>query len=105
LIGGGGTYAVTPLSRFVWGGSYENGLIWRNRWTTDDAVIECREALALPAASGRAVLLRRITARKGSARVRVVLDLRARFGARGMERLRRRDDGAWTARVGETVMI
>ncbi|HYZ81867.1 MAG TPA: trehalase-like domain-containing protein, partial [Solirubrobacteraceae bacterium] len=35
LIGGDGTYAVTPLDRFVWGGYYEQGLIWRNRWVTD----------------------------------------------------------------------
>ena len=48
LIGGQGTYAVTPLARFVWGGFYEHGLIWRNRWVTDDGTVECREALALP---------------------------------------------------------
>ena len=48
LIGGQGTYAVTPLARFVWGGYYEHGLIWRNRWVTDDGTVECRDALALP---------------------------------------------------------
>ncbi|MGH2874138.1 MAG: trehalase-like domain-containing protein, partial [Solirubrobacteraceae bacterium] len=60
LIGGGGTYAVTPVARFVWGGYYEHpGLIWRSRWTCDDgSVLECREALALPAAGERAVILR-----------------------------------------------
>src|SRR4051812_9538774 len=56
LIGGGGTYAVRPVGRFVWGGSYERGgLIWRSCWVTDrGAVVECREALALPAQPGRA---------------------------------------------------
>ena len=53
LIGGGGTYAVTPTDRFVWGGYYEHGsLIWRSRWITDDAIVECREALALPGRAG-----------------------------------------------------
>ena len=51
LIGGAGSYAVTPSDRFVWGGYYEPGtLIWRSRWVTvEDAIVECREALALPA--------------------------------------------------------
>ena len=44
LIGGRGTYAVTPCSRFVWGGYYERGLTWRSRWITDEGVIECRDA-------------------------------------------------------------
>src|SRR5690348_11919960 len=49
LIGGRGTYSVSPRGRYVWGGSYEPGtLIWRSRWTTtEQSVIECREALAL----------------------------------------------------------
>ena len=50
LIGGGGIYAVTPASSFVWGGYYEEGsLIWRSRWITPEGIIECREALAFPA--------------------------------------------------------
>jgi hypothetical protein len=75
LIGGAGTYAVTPRDRFVWGGQYEPGtLIWRGRWTTDDdAVIECRDALALPAKPDRAVILRRVIAVRGCARVRVAV--------------------------------
>src|SRR4051812_34778220 len=32
LIGGQGIYAVIPEARFVWGGFYEQGLIWRSRW-------------------------------------------------------------------------
>lgn len=104
LIGGQGTYAVTPVSRFVWGGYYEHGLIWRNRWITDDGVVECREALALPAAPGRAVVLRRILAREGRARVRVSLDLRGEFGARRAKRRQLRDDGTWTCRIGDMRM-
>ena len=105
LIGGQGTYAVTPEARFVWGGYYEHGLIWRSRWTTDDGVVECREALALPAERGRAVLLRRILAQRGSARVRVILDLRTEFGARSVKRLRRRQDGIWAGQLGDGRML
>jgi GH15 family glucan-1,4-alpha-glucosidase len=104
LIGGQGTYAVTPLERFVWGGYYEHGLIWRNRWTTDEGTVECREALALPATDRRAVILRQIRVRDGRARVRVVLDLRGAFGAQKVTRLRRGDDGSWTGRVGGSRM-
>ncbi len=104
LIGGQGTYQVTPDSRFVWGGYYEHGLIWRSRWTTDDGVVECREALALPAHPGRAVVLRRILAREGRARVRVALDLRGEFGAQRAKRRTLRDDGAWTCRIGDVRM-
>lgn len=58
LIGAPGHYGVTPVGRFVWGGHYEDAsLIWRSRWMTGDGPIECREALALPAASDRVVLL------------------------------------------------
>ncbi len=50
LLGGNGSYAVSPADRHVWGGYYEQGsLIWRNRWTTNTGIIECREALAFPA--------------------------------------------------------
>jgi GH15 family glucan-1,4-alpha-glucosidase len=104
LIGGRGTYAVTPLSRFVWGGYYDHGLIWCNRWITDDGTVECREALALPASPSRTVVLRRIMAREGCARVRVVLDLRGEFGDRRPQRRHRRDDGTWTCRIGDTHM-
>ena len=70
LIGAPGVYAVTPAARFVWGGSYEAGsLIWRNRWVTDEGIVECRDALALPAERDRLVLLRRIIAVEGDARV------------------------------------
>ena len=82
LIGGLGSYDVTPVGRFVWGGHYEPGsLIWRNRWVTDDGIIECRDALAFPGAPGRVVVLRRIIAVKGTARVRVGLEARGGYRA------------------------
>ena len=87
LIGGGGLYAVTPAdARFVWGGYYEDGtLIWRSRWITETGVIECREALAFPGEADRVVVLRRIIASEGEARVRVRLDARAGFGRHSAE--------------------
>ncbi len=99
LIGGGGSYAVTPAARFVWGGYYEHGLIWCSRWVTDDGLVECREALALPGDPQRAVVLRQIHARTGGARVDVVLDLRAEFGAKRITHLRLDDDGVWHGRL------
>ncbi|MDQ6839618.1 MAG: DUF5911 domain-containing protein, partial [Actinomycetota bacterium] len=86
LIGGGGVYAVTPAgSRFVWGGSYEDGsLIWNSRWVTTTGIIECREALAFPADPATAIVLRRVTAVAGDARTRVVLDAQANFGRQAM---------------------
>ena len=78
---GRGHYAVTPAQRFVWGGYYEPGtLIWRSRWVTNDGIVECREALALPAKTGAVVILRQIVVHRGSARLRVELHPRAQFG-------------------------
>jgi hypothetical protein len=100
LIGGAGMYAVTPTEpRMVWGGYYEEGsLIWRSRWVTTNGVVECREALAFPGDPHCAVVLRRIMAADGPARVRVVLDARAGFGTHPMDSLRA-DGGVWTART------
>ena len=101
LIGGEGVYAVTPRDRYVWGGHYEHGLIWRNRWVTDTgSIIECRDALALPAEPHRLVVLRRVEALEGVARMRVVLDARTRFGAEGMRVLSSEPDGRWIATTG-----
>ena len=101
LIGGGGAYAVTPEDRFVWGGYYEPGtLIWRSRWTTCDAIVECREALAFPGDTHRVVVLRRVMAREGTARVNVVLDPRAGFTGPGLQSLHQDDLGHWHARLG-----
>ncbi|MEV7179539.1 glycoside hydrolase family 15 protein [Kitasatospora sp. NPDC093679] len=102
LIGGTGHYTVTPAEPFVWGGYYEGGgLIWRSRWTTTTGIVECREALAHPGDPHRAVLLRRILAVDGDARVDVHLEPAAGFGAHPLHGLRRDDAGRWTARTGE----
>ena len=63
------------------------------------SVIECREALALPADEHRCVLLRRVEALDGPARVVVTLDLRAGFGRQPMQDLKR-ERGTWTGRSG-----
>jgi hypothetical protein len=100
LIGGDGGYSITPVLPHVWGGYYEPAsLIWRSRWATTDGLIESREALAFPGDPHRAVLLRRILAVEGDARVRVVLAPRARFGQDGMSRLVR-DGEVWTGATG-----
>lgn len=102
LIGGGGEYTVAPVEPFVWGGYYEPGsLIWRSRWVTEGgALVECREALVLPARPDAAVLLRRVACVKGSARIRITLDVRAGYGRRPMEDLRRLEAGRWSGRSG-----
>jgi GH15 family glucan-1,4-alpha-glucosidase len=85
----------------VWGGYYENGtLIWHNRWVGSSA-IECREALALPADPRRAVLLRRIEAVDGPAKVTVFLDVRGGYG-RSRATSVERHGGIWTGRSGTT---
>ena len=96
LIGGNGSYAITPAERCVWGGYYEEGsLIWHSRWITNGSIIECREALALPSRRDRAVVLRRITAIRGPASMRVSLNLRGGFGEEPARRLKRDDAGIW----------
>jgi alpha,alpha-trehalase len=105
LLGGAGVYAVTPQEpRFVWGGYYEDGtLIWRSRWVTPGGFVECREALSYPADPDRVVLLRRVLAVDGPARVRVVLDLRAGFGRHRMSQLKAAG-GRWAGRSGQIRM-
>ena len=103
LVGGQGAYAITPTERHVWGGYYEpGGLIWRSRWVTPEAIIECREALALPSSPGRAVVLRRVEAVRGTARLDVLLNPRGEFGRAAPRSVKLRDDGVWTATVGES---
>ncbi|MFG3153392.1 glycoside hydrolase family 15 protein [Streptomyces sp. NPDC048219] len=98
LIGGPGHFTVGPVDpRHVWGGYYEEGTLIRvNRWLTSDCVIECREALAMPARTDRLVLLRRMRAVRGAPRLRLVLDVRPGFGT-GRMADPRRVDGVWTA--------
>ncbi|MFJ7905055.1 glycoside hydrolase family 15 protein [Streptomyces sp. NPDC096198] len=101
LIGGGGAYAVTPRSRWVPGGYYEDGtLIWRSRWITTDGVIECREALAFPAEESRLVLLRQLLAVDATAHVRVVLDPKANYGRAPLSSTHRDHDGVWHLSTG-----
>jgi hypothetical protein len=69
------------VSSPCWGGHYEPGtLIWRARWVTGAGIVECREALAFPGDPVCAVLLRRVLAVHGDARVAVVLEPAAGFG-------------------------
>lgn len=96
LLGGGGSYVVTPEGRYVWGGYYEErSLIWNSRWVTENGVIECREALALPTRRDRAVVLRRLSAVAGSPSLRIVLDVRGDYGRAGAGDVHRGDDGTW----------
>ena len=98
LLGGPGRYTVTPADPWhVWGGYYESGsLIWRSRWVGASR-IECREALAMPADPRRAVLLRRIEAVDGPAKVTVFLDVR---DGRGHTATVSRHGDCWTGRGG-----
>ena len=103
LLGGGGAYQVEPTDRYVWGGYYEpQSLIWRSRWVTEDnAIVECREALALPAQPNRAVVLRRVIAQAGTARVAVTLEPLAGFGREPTRDLSQGNEGRWTGRTGQ----
>jgi len=100
LIGGAGSYRITPACRFVRGGHYEGAsLIWRSRWITENGVIECREALAFPGDPHRAVVLRRVIAQAGTAHLRVLLEPAAGFGAHPLTAVRRTGRGLWTGRL------
>ncbi|WP_369070070.1 glycoside hydrolase family 15 protein [Kineococcus terrestris] len=103
LLGGRGLFAVSPTHPYVWGGWYEPAtLVFRHRWTSrGDGTVECRDAMAMPSDPSRAVVLRQVVAAEGDAEVRVVLDLRARFGTRSLRQLHRDDEGRWTARTGD----
>ena len=101
LIGGGGCYVVCPLERHTWGGySQPRSLIWNSRWVTVNGIVESREALGMPANPASAVILRQVRALDAPARVRVVLDVRAEFGAQPMHHTHRDDRGSWTGRSG-----
>ena len=97
LIGGAGTYAISPVDPYVWGGYYEPGsLIWHSRWVTTSGVIECREALAYPGDAHRAVLLRRVVALEGDARVKLMCSPHADFGNDSLLDLHQ-TAGVWSA--------
>ncbi|MGH8995799.1 MAG: glycoside hydrolase family 15 protein [Acidimicrobiales bacterium] len=95
LLGSGGAYTVAPGGRRVPGGCYEDGtLVWRGRWATEQGIVESRDALAFPGEERRAVILRRIRAIEGPARVRVALRLATDYGRRPL-RDWRLEDGVW----------
>ena len=102
LVGGDGIYAVTPTATFVWGGYYENAsLIWRSRWVTNTAFVECREALAYPADEHRVIVLRQLRGQDRDVELRIALRLSGNFSQKPMSRPQRDDDGRWSMRVGE----
>ena len=102
LIGSGGSYAVTPRGRYAWGGYYEPGtLIWRSRWVTETGIIESREALTMPGDHDRAVLLRRVRAVEGPARLDVRLELCRDYGRAAATHVKRADDASWRGRLGD----
>ena len=100
LLGGPGRYTVSPADPWhVWGGYYESGsLIWHSRWVGASA-IECREALAMPADPHQVVLLRRIEAVDGPAKVTVTLDVRGGYG-RNQGAAAERHGNVWSGRSG-----
>jgi GH15 family glucan-1,4-alpha-glucosidase len=101
LIGGISGYTVTPTDRYVWGGHYEPGsLIWHHRWITTDGVVECRDALAKPAESHRAIVLRQVRAVDAAGAVRITLRPSAEFDNQPLHDLHRHGE-VWTARCGE----
>jgi hypothetical protein len=101
LLAGPGFYVVQPGERSVWGGYYEDRtLIWHSRWVTDtNAIVDCREALAVPSSAETAVLLRRVSVPAGECEVEVVLDLRPGFGRKAMSNLGH-EDAEWSGRAG-----
>ncbi|MHC3474791.1 glycoside hydrolase family 15 protein [Streptomyces sp. 7R007] len=101
LIGGSGFFGVEPDDRWhVWGGYYEDGTLIRvSRWVAADSVIECRDALAMPATTDRLVLLRRMRVEHGEARLRITLDPRPGFGSERVRDPRLQGD-VWTAQAG-----
>ncbi|WP_249012125.1 glycoside hydrolase family 15 protein [Conexibacter sp. DBS9H8] len=100
LMGGAGRFAITPVGRHVWGGSYERGsLIWRSRWVTEDGIIESREALVFPGERDRATLLRRVIAVEGVARIHLSVGLAHDYGRRRATQLRC-EDGIWRGSLG-----
>jgi GH15 family glucan-1,4-alpha-glucosidase len=100
LIGGDSFYAVTPTERFTWGGYYEAAsLVWRSRWVTTAGVIECREALAFPGASDRAVILRQVRSPETAQQVDIHLAPSAGFGHEPLSDVHHHGR-IWTGRLG-----
>lgn len=101
LIGGRGTFAITPSETFVWGGYYEPGTrIWVSRWTTTDCHLQCREALGVPSDPHTLVLLRHLEAGGQPSSVDVTLDICAEFGTT-RSTARRDESGRWVFEAGD----
>ncbi|MFH7599347.1 glycoside hydrolase family 15 protein [Streptomyces racemochromogenes] len=102
LIGGAGAFTVCPEHSWkVSGGAYAEGsLIWTARWTLPGGVVECREALAAPAEAHRVVLLRRVRAVTGAARVTVRLSARGEYGTAPAPVMRRAGEELWEGARG-----
>jgi hypothetical protein len=101
MVGGHGRYQVAPTGRFVWGGYYEPGtLIWRSRWITADAEVECREALAFPGTPGVAIVLRQVHVLHGSVEIEILLRPRADYDTAPLRTVHSTDLG-WTGRAGD----
>jgi alpha,alpha-trehalase len=101
LLGSRGSYRIQPKGRYVPGGAYEDGtLIWRQRWVTDNGVIECRQALAYPGRPDRAVILRRVSALDGEAHLSAFVALAGDYGRRPSTSWHRDGPGsAWETSV------
>ena len=101
LIGGRGTFAITPVDTFVWGGYYEPGtLIWVSRWTTTDCHLQCHEALATPSDPHKLVLLRHVEAGTQPASIDVTLDICAEFATKRSS-ASRDESGCWIIDAGD----
>ncbi|MDI2125366.1 glycoside hydrolase family 15 protein [Yinghuangia seranimata] len=98
LLGGPGGYRIAPADPwYVASGTYEPGtLIWHERMRVGGGLVDCRDALALPADPRRLVLLRRVHAEHRPADLRVDVTPRAGFGTQRPHDLTRHDDGTWT---------
>jgi GH15 family glucan-1,4-alpha-glucosidase len=106
LIGGPGLFAITPEGAdYVWGGYYEDAsLIWRSRWVTTAGIIECREALAMPARTDSLVLIRQVQLLEGAGEATVTADIRPGFGSEKVA-LSNAGNGAWEATTARGLHI
>lgn len=94
LLGGRGTFRLSPHMRHVTGGYYEDGtLIWHQRWVTDDGIVESCDALAYPGERNRCVLLRRVRALDRDSVLGCTLEVAPDYGRRAGGSWRRAADG------------
>ena len=103
LVGGPGIYAVTPTETHVWGGYYEPGQPGLALPLDHDLRLHrVPGGAGLPGRPGHcASCYAGSRPSRAPPRVRVVLDLRAAFGAADLTDVRRDDAGTWSARTGD----